>query len=421
MAAGVPASSFRIGGGGLRFRLFLHRRGLRRFDCLDNGRGRCGYGDRGRRCRRNLRTFETGCRRRRLRFDRDDRLRLGLRLDDDRLLDEGRGCGVGDCRLLDEVRCVLDDLFGGRGLVARLHERLRDRIRKGRSGGFGIDGALHEDRFGDLERDFRRRRERDFDRGVVLNPLTACVRHHAVHVADEGGQRGATVLHADFARYLPDLGGRFLRARGCAARRKRERAMKKFVELRREPAAAADLRNLDDFGDQVGQRIGIVVFTERAAENNHHRGERCLRDVRRPVETRRSRGRRHRKPEVGPEAAPVELQALERLAEEGIEQHDLAGGGQPDPSGRNGPVRHAGPGMERLQRRQRFEQKPEGGVDARARRLVRGKIRCHIEQIAQAIAGDIRGENAEGPLRVPLDSPYARNARVVERREAVSA
>ncbi len=150
-------------------------------------------------------------------------------------------------------------------------------------------------------------------------------REVAVHVVHERHEGGAAAVDADLARQLAQLRRRFVGACVGLASRDRQRALEEPVQAGGELRASADLRDLDDLVHQRRQAVGIFAVLERASEDDHHAGERCLSEVGGDVEARGAGGRRRRDAQLGPETAAIEVEALERVTEDRIEQHDLAG------------------------------------------------------------------------------------------------
>jgi hypothetical protein len=126
---------------------------------------------------------------------------------------------------------------------------------------------------------------------------------------------------------------------------------------------AANLRDLDDLLNDVGQAGDVFVGPERAAEHQHDGGERRLRDVRPGVEARRAVDVLGcADAELLPELSAAISELRQRAAIDAVEQHDLSGGGEHDARRRDRAVREAETVVQPAKRRQKVEQESQSRV-----------------------------------------------------------
>ena len=247
-----------------------------------------------------------------------------------------------------------------------------------------------------------------------------CRRERAVHVPDKRHQGGAAAIDADLARELAQLCRRFVGACVWLAAGNRQRALEELVQAGREPRAAPDLRDLDDLVHDGRQAVGIFTVLEEAPDDDHHAGEGRLSEVGRDVEARRPGSCRRRDAQLGPEPAAVELEALQRVPEDRIEEHDLAGRGQDRAIRADGAVAEPRDGVQGRKGRQHLEQEPERRVDAEARGFLGGQAGRRLEEVADAVPADEFRDHREA-AGVALDGAHAREALVLEGRRALHA
>ena len=139
------------------------------------------------------------------------------------------------------------------------------------------------------------------------------------------------------------------------------------------------------------------------------------------VEARGPGGRRRRDAQLGPETAAIEVEALERVTEDRIEQHDLAGRGQNRAIRSDGAMAEPGDRVQRRKGREHLEEEPERRVDAEARGVLGGQARRRFEEIADAVAGDELRHHREAAAGIALDVAHTREALVFERHRALHA
>jgi hypothetical protein len=119
---------------------------------------------------------------------------------------------------------------------------------------------------------------------------------------------------------------------------------------------------------------------------------------------------------IAPEALSIEPHTLQCVPEYPVEENDLSGRRDDDPSGPDGAMSEAGCGVQGGERRQDLEQEPQRGVHSRRRCLVDGFAEA-LDNVRESIPGDELGNDDDGAgARVAFEAAWVRKPFVLERR-----